>query len=57
MKRYIKINLPTWLAEKIKPFLAVNGGAYRSISEFVNEATRLRIEQLSKEQPLSGDEA
>ena len=47
MRRYVKINLPIEIAEKIKPFLREFGGNYRGYSEFTLEAVRLRLEQLS----------
>lgn len=55
--RYVKINLPVELAEKIKPFLRKNGGVYRGYSEFAVEATRLRLEQLTAEQLTAKQEA
>ena len=41
---YVKINLKKSLAEKIEKFIKC--GLYRSFSDFVAEAVRLRLEQL-----------
>ena len=41
---YVKVNLKRGLAEKIEKFIKC--GLYRSFSDFVAEAVRLRLEQL-----------
>ena len=44
---YMKISIPRSLAEKIKKLLP--NTSYRSVSEFVIDATRRRLESLQKQ--------
>jgi len=43
---YTSIKMPTALAEKIKS--VANDEGYRSVSEFVMEATRMRLKDFKK---------
>lgn len=53
--KYVKINIPVELAEKIKPYLRENGGVYRGYSEFAVEAVRLRLQQLEERNLKKGE--
>lgn len=51
--RFRSVSVPNNLISNVQDVM-VDTGSYRSISEFVSEALRLRIEQLKKEEEAKG---
>jgi len=50
-KPYENVGIQRELYDEVKEYVG-KSGRYRSVSEFVHEAVRLRLEQLLRETPL-----
>lgn len=47
---YRGVSLPKGLVDAVEDYVKTSGGKYKSIAQFVAEASRLRLERLAKPQ-------